>query len=107
MGRYLLNSACSFLELLGAGVWVGALATFGYAVAAPVFRNLQRVTQAGHITALVLHRINFMEAVAAGMMVIAAAVFLAQKDHRTPLRIAKSVIAGLMTVTFLYYGVGL
>jgi uncharacterized protein DUF4149 len=107
MGRYLLNSACSFLEILGAGVWVGALATFGYAVAAPVFRNLPSVTQAGHITALVLHRINLMEAAASGMMVLAAVVFLAQKDHRTPLRIVKSIIAGLMTVTFLYYGVGL
>jgi len=107
MGKYWLNSICSFLEILGTGIWVGALATFGYAVAAPVFRNLPSVTQAGHITALVLHRINLMEAVAAGMMVLAAVVFLAQRDQRTPLRIAKSVIAGLMTAAFLYYGVGL
>ena len=107
MGKYLSNSVCSFLEILGAGIWVGALATFGYAVAAPVFRNLPSVTQAGHITALVLHRINLMEAVAAGMMVLAAVVFLAQEDQRTPLRIAKSVIVGLMTATLLYYGVGL
>jgi len=107
MGKYLLNSICSFLETLGAGIWIGVLATFGYAVAAPVFRNLPSVTQAGHITALVLHRINLMEAVAAGMMVFAAVVFLIQKEHRTPLRIAKSVIVGLMTAAFLYYGVGM
>lgn len=105
--KILLNSLCSFLEILGAGIWVGALATFGYAVAAPVFRNLPSITQAGQITALVLHRINMMEAVAAGMMVFAAVVFLIQKEHRTPLRIAKSVITGLMTAAFLYYGVGL
>jgi hypothetical protein len=105
--KIFMNSLCSFLETLGAGVWVGALATFGYAVAAPVFRNLPSVTQAGQITALVLHRINQMEAVSAGMMVLAAVVFLLQKEHRTPLRIAKSVIVGLMTAAFLYYGVGM
>jgi hypothetical protein len=105
--KILLNNICSFLETLGAGIWVGALVTFGYAVAAPVFRNLPSVTQAGHITALVLHRINFMEAISAGMMVFAAVVFLVQKEHRTPLRIAKSVIVGLMTAAFLYYGVGM
>jgi len=74
MGKYLLNSLCFFLETVGAGVWIGTLATFGYAVAAPVFRNLPSVTQAGQITALVLHRINLMESVAAGMMVFAAVV---------------------------------
>src|SRR5215204_6146454 len=105
--KILLNGLCGFLETVGAGIWVGALVTFGYAVAAPVFRNLPSVTQAGHITALVLHRINLMEAVAAGMMVFAAVVFLVQKEQRTPLRIAKSVIVGLMTVAFLYYGVGM
>lgn len=105
--KILLNNICSFLETLGAGIWVGALVTFGYAVAAPVFRNLPSVTQAGQITALVLHRINLMEATAAGMMVFAAVVFLVQKEHRTPLRIAKSVIVGLMTAAFLYYGVGM
>jgi Domain of unknown function (DUF4149) len=107
MGKYLLNSLCFFLETLGAGIWVGALTTFGYAVAAPVFRNLPSVTQAGQITALVLHRINQMEAVAAGMMVLATVVFLLQKEHRTPLRIAKSVVVGLMTAAFLYYSVGM
>ena len=105
--KILLNNICSFLETLGAGIWVGALVTFGYAVAAAVFRNLPSVTQAGQITALVLQRINLMEATAAGMMVFAAVVFLLQKDQRTPLRIVKSVIAGLMTAAFLYYGVGM
>lgn len=107
MAKYLLNSLCAFLETLGAGIWIGALATFGYAVAAPVFRNLPSLTQAGQITALVLHRINLMEAVAAGMMVFAAVVFLVQKDQRTPVRVAKSVIVGLMTASFLYYGVSM
>ena len=105
--KILLNSFCSFLETLGAGIWVGALVTFGYAVAAPVFRTLPSVTQAGQITALVLQRINLLEATAAGMMVGAAVVFLLQKEQRTPLRITKSIIAGLMTAAFLYYGVGM
>ena len=99
-----VNAFFFFLENLGAGVWVGALATFGFAVAAPVFRGLPSVTLAGTLTAEVLHRINLMEMICAGFMVLAALVFLAQREQRSRLRIAKTVVAGLMVAVFSYYG---
>jgi uncharacterized membrane protein YozB (DUF420 family) len=102
-----INGLFFFLENLGAGVWVGALLTFGLAVAAPLFRTLPSVTQAGGLVAQVLHRINFIEAGAATVMVIAALVFLAQKEQRTPLRIGKAVLAAVMALTLFYYGVSL
>lgn len=104
MSKRLANAFFFFLENLGAGVWVGALLTFGLAVAAPVFRGLPSLTQAGSITAHILHRINRIETGAATMMALAALVFLVQKDQRTPIRFAKTVLVVLMTMTFLYYG---
>jgi len=100
-----INALFFFLENLGAGIWVGALLTFGLAVAAPVFRGLPSVTQAGGITAHVLHRINLIEAGAAALMVIAALVFLTQRDQRTPIRVGKTVLAALMVLTLFYYGI--
>lgn len=102
--RRLVNSFFFFLENLGAGVWLGALATFGFAVAAPVFRGLPSVTLAGTLTAQVLHRINLMETMCASFMVLAALVFLAQREQRTPLRMVKTVVMGLMVMIFAYYG---
>ena len=102
-----INALFFFLENLGAGVWVGTLLTFGLAVAAPVFRGLPSVTQAGGITANVLHRINLIEAGAAALMVIAALVFLTQVDQRTPIRVGKAVLAALMVLTLFYYGVSI
>ncbi|MBI3245857.1 MAG: DUF4149 domain-containing protein [Deltaproteobacteria bacterium] len=104
MSKRLANALFFFLENLGAGIWVGALATFGFAVAAPVFRNLASLTQAGSITAIILHRINLMETVAATLMAVSALVFLLQKSQRTPIRLAKTAVVVLMTMTFLYYG---
>ena len=104
MGKRITNAIFFFLENLGAGVWVGALATFGLAVAAPVFRNLPSLTQAGSITALILHRINFIETAAATLMAVSALVFLLQKEQRTPVRLLKTTLVVLMTLTFLYYG---
>lgn len=104
MGRRITNVVFFFLENLGAGLWIGALATFGLAVAAPVFRNLPNLTQAGHITAVILHRINLMETAAATLMAVSALVFLLQKDQRTPVRLAKTTIVVLMTTLFVYYG---
>jgi hypothetical protein len=105
--KRMLNVLFFFLENLGAGVWVGALLTFGLAVAAPVFRGLPSVTQAGSITAHVLHRINVIEAGAAALMIVAALVFLLQKDQRTPLRMGKTILALLMVATLCYYGVAI
>jgi hypothetical protein len=98
------NAFCFFLENLAVGVWVGALLTFGVAVARPVFRGLPSVTLAGTITAEVLHRINVVEMGAAAMMAVAAVVFLVQREQRTPLRLAKTALLGLMAAAFFYYG---
>lgn len=104
MNKRFTNAFFFFLENLGAGVWVGALATFGFAVAAPVFRGLPSVTLAGTLTAQVLHRINLMEMICAGFMALAALVFLAQREQRTPLRVAKAVVMALMVSIYFYYG---
>jgi hypothetical protein len=104
MNKRIINAFFFFLENLGAGVWLGALATFGFAVAAPVFRGLPSVTLAGTLTAQVLHRINLMETICAGFMVLAALVFLAQREQRTPVRLLKSVVTALMVTIFAYYG---
>jgi hypothetical protein len=104
VNKTITNAIFFFLENLGAGVWVGALATFGLAVAAPVFRNLPSLTQAGSITALILHRINLIETASATLMALSALVFLLQKDQRTPVRLLKTLVVVLMTMTFLYYG---
>ncbi|MGE0820991.1 MAG: DUF4149 domain-containing protein [Candidatus Binatia bacterium] len=107
MNKSHLNSVVFFLETLGVGVWIGALVTFGFAVAAPVFRGLPSVTLAGSITAQVLHRINVLETVCAILMVLGTLVFLAQREQRTTIRILKAVIVGFMAGIFLYYGVTL
>lgn len=104
MNKRVLNAFFFFLENLGAGVWVGALATFGFAVAAPVFHGLPSVTLAGSITAQVLSRINMLETIAASFMAVAALVFLAQRGQRTPVRIIKTVVMTLMVTIFVYYG---
>jgi len=104
MSKRIANIFFFFLENLGVGVWMGALVTFGLAVAAPVFRNLPRVTQAGAITSIILHRINLIETTAAIGMVLSAFAFLLQKEHRSPIRLAKTALVVLMTMTFLYYG---
>jgi len=103
MNKHLINAFFFFLENLGAGIWVGALLTFGVAVALPVFRGLPSLTQAGAITADILHRINLIETSAATLMAIAALVFLFQRDQRTPIRLGKTALVVLMTMTFLYY----
>ena len=102
--KRLVNIFFFFLENLGAGVWVGALATFGFAVAAPVFRGLPSVTLAGSLTAQVLHRINVLETITASLMAVAALVFLAQREQRTLVRMLKTVVMALMVILFAYYG---
>jgi len=104
MSKRLVNALFFFLENLSVGIWVGALVTFGFAVARPVFRGIPSVTAAGGITAQVLHRINAIEMVAAVILVIAAVVFLLQTDQRTPIRFAKTALAVVMVAVFYYYG---
>src|ERR1043166_4586965 len=97
MNKHFVNAFFFFLENLGAGIWVGALLTFGAAVALPVFRGLPSLTQAGAITADILHRINVIEAGAATLMAVAALVFLLQRGQRTPIRLGKTAVVVLMT----------
>jgi len=104
MNKRLVNVFFFFLENLGAGIWVGALLTFGAAVALPVFRGLPSLTQAGAITAHILHRINLLETSAATLMAVAALVFLFQREQRTPIRLSKTALVVVMTMTLLYYG---
>ena len=104
MSKRLLNAFFFFLENLSAGVWVGALVTFGFAVARPVFRGIPSVTTAGGITAQVLQRINTLETGAAILMVAAALVFLVQADQRTPVRLGKTALVIMMVAVFYYYG---
>ena len=104
MSKRIINAFFFFLENLGAGVWIGALATFGFAVAAPVFRGLPSITLAGSLTAQVLHRINLIETIAASLMAVAALVFLAQRAQRTLIRMLKTVVMTLMVICFAYYG---
>lgn len=104
MGKRTVNVFLLFLENVGAGIWVGALLTFGFAVAPPLFRGLPSVTQAGGLAAQMLYRINLLEAGAAVMMAVAAVGFLVQAEQRTALRFGKTALAMLMILAFLYYG---
>jgi len=104
MSKRIVNAFFFFLENLGAGVWIGTLATFGFAVAAPVFRGLPSVTLAGTLTAEVLHRINLMEMICASFLALAALVFLAQREQRTLVRTLKTIVMTLMVILFTYYG---
>lgn len=100
-----LNSVFFFLETLSVGVWIGALVTFGFAVARPIFRSLPSITTAGGITAEILHRIQMLETAAAAILAVSAAIFLLQSVQRTPVRLTKTVLAVLMIGVFYYYGV--
>jgi hypothetical protein len=104
MGKRIINGIAFFLENLSAGIWIGALVTFGVAVAAPVFRGLPSVTLAGSITAQVLHRINVLETVALGTLIVSALVYLLQPNQRTRIRYAKALLVALMAANFFYYG---
>ena len=104
MNKRIINAFFFFLENLGAGVWIGALATFGFAVAAPLFRGLLSVTLANSLTTQVLQRLNVLETIAASFMAVAAVVFLVQREQRTLLRLVKTLVMALMVTIFTYYG---
>lgn len=104
MSKRLINAFFFFLENLSVGVWIGALVTFGFAVARPVFRSLPSVTTAGGITADILHRIQTLETAAASILAVSALVFLVQPEQRTPVRFAKTALVILMMAIFYYYG---
>ena len=91
-----------FIETLAAGVWIGALAGFGLAVAGTVFQELPTTTLAGNVNAVVLAKLNRLEFIAAAGMAVSAVYFLLRADWWTALRLVKTVLVVIMVVTLVY-----
>ena len=104
MSKPIAKAIFLFLETVGAGVWVGAMVAFGFAVAGTLFRTLPSITLAGSVNAQILHRLNLLEAVAATLMALSALYFLLQPAERTPIRLGKTVLVLLMGVALFCYG---
>ena len=92
-----------FIETLAAGVWIGALAGFGFAVAGTVFQELPTINLAGNVNAAVLAKLNRLEFMMAAGMAVSAVYFLLRSDWWTAVRLAKTVLVVVMIVTLLYY----
>ena len=92
-----------FIETLAAGVWVGALAGFGFAVAGTVFQELPTINLAGNVNAAVLAKLNRLEFMMAAGMAVSAVYFLLRSDWWTAVRLVKTVLVVVMIVTLLYY----
>src|SRR6266508_2181859 len=104
MSKRIANTIFLFLENVGAAVWVGALVTFGFAVAGTLFHTVPSITLAGSVNAQILQRLNLLEAIAATLMAISALYFLLQPAERTPIRLSKTVLLLLMGVALIFYG---
>lgn len=102
--KRLLESIMLFLEQLGSGVWLGALAMFGVAVAATLFREQPNITLAGMLNAKILAKLNVLEAGCAVLMSISAVYFLVQPESRTWIRFVKAAMLAMMLVLLIYYG---
>ncbi|MCE2488241.1 MAG: DUF4149 domain-containing protein [Desulfurellaceae bacterium] len=92
-----------FIETLAAGVWIGALVGFGFAVAGTVFQELPTTTLAGDVNAAVLAKLNRLEFIAAATMAASAIYFLLRSDWWTAVRLAKTVLVVVMVATLIYY----
>ena len=92
-----------FLETLAAGVWIGALAGFGFAVAGTVFQELPTINLAGNVNASVLAKLNRLEFIAAAGMAGSAVYFLLRSDWWTAVRLVKTVLVVVMVATLIYY----
>ncbi len=92
-----------FVETLAAGVWIGALAGFGFAVAGTVFQELPSITLAGNVNAAVLAKLNRLEFIAAASMAVSAVYFLLRSDGWTAVRGVKTLLVVLMVAALLYY----
>ena len=97
------DSIFLFLENLGAGVWVGALVGFGFAVAGTVFREIPTINLAGSVNAAVLSKLNRLEFIAAACMAVSAIYFLLRSEWWSLLRFVKTVLVVSMVVTLIYY----
>ena len=92
-----------FLETLAAGVWIGALAGFGFAVAGTVFQELPTINLAGNVNAAVLAKLNRLEFIAAAVLAGSAVYFLLRSDWWTAVRLVKTVLVVVMVATLIYY----
>ena len=92
-----------FVETLAAGVWIGALAGFGFAVAGTVFQELPTINLAGNVNAAVLTKLNRLEFIAAACLVVSAIYFLLRSDWWTAVRLVKTLLVIVMVVTLIYY----
>ena len=101
--KYLFDRLFLWIETVGAGVWLGALIGFGYAVAGSVFRELPTVNLAGHVNAAIIAKLNRIEFAAAACLAVSAIYFLLRADWWTALRLVKTVLVVAMVVTLLYY----
>ena len=91
------------METLAAGVWIGALAGFGFAVAGTVFQELPTINLAGNVNAAVLTKLNRLEFIAAACLVVSAIYFLLRSDWWTAVRLVKTLLVIVMVVTLIYY----
>ena len=98
-----LDSVFLFLENLGAGVWIGALVGFGFAVAGTVFREIPTINLAGSVNAAVLSKLNRLEFIAAACMAVSAIYFLLRSEWWSMLRFVKTVLVVSMVLTLIYY----
>ena len=92
-----------FMETLAAGVWIGALAGFGFAVAGTVFQELPTINLAGNVNAAVLAKLNRLEFITAAAMAVSAIYFLLRSDWWTAVRLVKTVLVVGMVATLIYY----
>ena len=101
--KHFFDSVFLFLENVGAGVWIGALVGFGFAVAGTVFREIPTINLAGSVNAAVLSKLNRLEFIAAACMAVSAIYFLLRSEWWSMLRFVKTVLVVSMVLTLIYY----
>ena len=103
MNKRLPHIVFFFVENLGAAVWVGALVSFGFAVAGTVFQQVPSINVAGNLNAAILGKLNRLECVAAACMGLGTLYFVLQAAERTRLRVWKTGIWFVMLGMLLVY----
>ncbi len=103
MNKRLPHIVFFFVENLGAAVWVGALVSFGFAVAGTVFQQVPSINVAGNLNAAILGKLNRLECVAAVCMGLVTLYFVLQAAERTRLRVWKTGIWFVMLGMLLVY----
>ncbi len=103
MNKRLPHIVFFFVENLGAAVWVGALVSFGFAVAGTVFQQVPSINVAGNLNAAILEKLNRLECVAAACMGLGTLYFVLQAAERTRLRVWKTGIWFVMLGMLLVY----